>query len=56
MTNREAHEEAASMGLDDMFFRMNGIDPNAEYKEISRCSACGYTYDESGNCNCMGEY
>lgn len=31
MTNREAHEEAAGMNLDDMFFRLNGIDPDAEY-------------------------
>lgn len=29
MTNREAHEEAAGMGLDDMFFRFNKIDPDA---------------------------
>jgi hypothetical protein len=34
MTNREAHEKAAGMGLDDMFFRMNGIDPDAEATEI----------------------
>lgn len=31
MTNREAHERAAGMGLDPMFFRWNDIDPNAEY-------------------------
>ena len=31
MTNREAHEEAAGMNLDDMFFRLNGIDPDAEH-------------------------
>jgi hypothetical protein len=31
MNNRQAHEEAAGMGLDDMFFRMNRIDPDAEY-------------------------
>lgn len=30
MTNREAHEEAAGMGLEDMFFRFNKIDPDAE--------------------------
>ena len=30
MTNREAHEAAAGINLDDMFFRMNGIDPDAE--------------------------
>lgn len=30
MTNREAHEEAAGMNLDDMFFVINGIDPDAE--------------------------
>jgi len=33
MTNREAHEEAAGMNLSDMFFRFNGIDPDAEYQE-----------------------
>jgi hypothetical protein len=32
-TNREVYEEAAGMGLDDMFFRFNHIDPDAEYKE-----------------------
>jgi len=29
MTNREAHEEAAGMGLEDAFFRFNKIDPDA---------------------------
>jgi hypothetical protein len=33
MTNREAHEEAAGMGLCQEFFVLNGIDPDAEYKE-----------------------
>ena len=33
MTNREAHEKAAGMGLDDMFFTFNGIDPDAECEE-----------------------
>lgn len=33
MTNREAHEEAAGMGLDSLFFIANGIDPDAEYVE-----------------------
>jgi hypothetical protein len=28
-TNREAHEEAAGMPLDDSFFRYNNIDPDA---------------------------
>ena len=31
MTNREAHEEAAGMQLEDLFFLRNGIDPDAEY-------------------------
>lgn len=36
MTNREAHEKAAGMPLDDLFFSLNGIDPDAEYpKEMS---------------------
>lgn len=33
MTNREVYEEAAGMGLEDSFFWMNGIDPDAECKE-----------------------
>jgi hypothetical protein len=33
MTNRQAYEEAAGMGLDPMFFEFNNIDPDAEYKE-----------------------
>lgn len=33
MTNREAHEDAAGMNLDDAFFRFNSIDPDAEYVE-----------------------
>ena len=33
MTNREAHEEAAGMALADMFFKVNRIDPDAEYIE-----------------------
>jgi hypothetical protein len=33
MTNREAHEEAAGMGLDGSFFAINKIDPDAEYVE-----------------------
>jgi hypothetical protein len=31
MTNRQAHEEAAEMGLEDIFFIVSGIDPDAEY-------------------------
>lgn len=30
MTNREAHEEAAGMNLENSFFLRNDIDPNAE--------------------------
>lgn len=33
MTNREAHEEAAGMPLDDIFFKVNRINPDAEYIE-----------------------
>ncbi len=32
MTNREAYEEAAGMGLEDAFFRFNKIDPDAVYE------------------------
>lgn len=35
MTNREAHEQAAGMGLEESFFRVSGIDPEAEYGEPS---------------------
>ncbi len=31
MTNRQAHEQAAGMGLEESFFRFNGIDPEGEY-------------------------
>ena len=34
MTNREAHEQAAGMGLEESFFRFNGIDPEGEYKPL----------------------
>jgi hypothetical protein len=40
MTNREAHEKAAGMGLDDMFFSFNNMDPDAEcieYKVPNEC-------------------
>ena len=33
MTNREAYEQEAGIGLDDLFFIYNDIDPDAEYKE-----------------------
>lgn len=32
-TNRQAHEEAAGMALENAFFFINGIDPDAEYKD-----------------------
>lgn len=32
-TNREAHEEAAGMGLCNEFFTISGIDPDALYVE-----------------------
>ena len=34
MTNREAHEEAAGMGLDDSFFIRNKIDADAQRLKI----------------------
>jgi hypothetical protein len=38
MTNREAYEQAAGIGLDDAFFSFNGIDPNAYYQcEVIGC-------------------
>jgi hypothetical protein len=33
MTNRQAHEEAAGMNLEDAFFTANGIDPDATCPE-----------------------
>lgn len=30
-TNRQAHEDAAGMNLEDSFFKVNGIDPDAPY-------------------------
>lgn len=32
-TNRQAHEEAAGMGLCDEFFVVSGIDPDAPHEE-----------------------
>ena len=40
MTNREAYEQSAGMGLDDLFFIYNDIDPDAEYKECSDNRSC----------------
>ena len=34
MTNREYYEEVAGMGLDDMFFIYNNINPDEEHKEL----------------------
>lgn len=37
MTNREYYESEAGMGLDDMFFTYNNINPDEEYKEYVEC-------------------
>lgn len=52
MTNREVHELAAGMGLEDMFFRMNNIDPDAVCNECKDCSCnkCEDTYCKSEAC------
>ena len=42
-TNREAHEEAAGMGLCEEFFKLNNLDPNAPY---------GGDMTEQNNCVC----
>lgn len=34
MTNREVYEKAAGYGLEEIFFIINGINPNAEYRGI----------------------
>jgi hypothetical protein len=31
MTNKDAHEEAAGMNLEPLFFKLSDIDPDAEY-------------------------
>lgn len=36
MTNKEYYEETAEMGLDDMFFRYNNINPDEEYKDENK--------------------
>lgn len=41
MTNREAHEKAAGMNLDEMFFRFNNIDPDAECEEATEDDSKG---------------
>jgi hypothetical protein len=33
---RQAHEEAAGMGLCDEFFVLNGIDPDAPYTPVAQ--------------------
>jgi hypothetical protein len=33
MTNRQAYEEAAGYNLDNLFFMLNDIDPDAEYTD-----------------------
>lgn len=35
MTNKEAHEEAAGITLEPLFFIFNKIDPDDEYIEIN---------------------
>ena len=53
MTNREAHEEAAGMGLDPLFFAHNGIDPDAPAK----CGGCEMVYCKeysNGGKQCFG--
>lgn len=43
MTNREAHEEAAGMGLDPLFFTHNGIDPDGD--AFKSCDNCNKVYE-----------
>lgn len=47
MTNREAHEEAAGMNLENIFFELSGIDPDGDYCEDEElecviCAGSGY--------------
>ena len=39
LTNREAHEKAAGMALEPMFFVFNGIDLDAEAEEDAETGA-----------------
>lgn len=44
ITNREVHEEAAGMNLDNYFFKFNGIDPDAQCEKQPevKCLICGH--------------
>jgi hypothetical protein len=45
VTYRELHEDAAGMGIDDSFFAVSKIDPNAAVK-------CNCDWDEGHHANC----
>lgn len=45
MKNKQAYELAAGMGLEDIFFKLNGIDPDAICVECKDCS-CNTCEDE----------
>jgi len=46
VTYRELHEDAAGMGLDDSFFAVSKIDPNAAVK----CN-CAWDEGHEGHCD-----
>ena len=48
ITNRMAHEEAAGMNLDDLFFRRSNIDPDAIYEPNSLLDRSSLPNTEKG--------
>ena len=48
MTNREAHEKAAGMALEPMFFVFNGIDLDAEVEENAEAAEGEAQSQETG--------
>jgi hypothetical protein len=51
-TNRQVHEEAAGMSLDNTFFSFNGIDADAICDECKSCvcSGCKDNYCKTEAC------
>jgi hypothetical protein len=50
LSNKEAHEEAAGMPLDDLFFTFNNIDPNQRNNNmlLTRCEGKNDSYQKIG--------
>lgn len=56
MTNKEYYEETAEMGLDDMFFRYNNINPDEEYKDENKSQATKAYFYIKNQRNKMSKY